>query len=158
MPPADHNPNMNLADKYITMRTFASGDRVQYVCDVGYVSAGGRRSRTCKDGTWTRLPLKCERKNWCISLHSSLCVKLSKCLLHSRAAGRSGIVYTCLLCLLICFPENAVVHVYLAPLFCLFNLRTLACQGLKVEYSSSVSVEIISAQLHGMERRTLNTN
>ncbi|XP_026224796.1 C4b-binding protein alpha chain-like isoform X2 [Anabas testudineus] len=62
VPPADHNPNMNLADKYITMRTFASGDRVQYVCDVGYVSAGGRRSRTCKDGTWTRLPLKCERK------------------------------------------------------------------------------------------------
>lgn len=68
VPPAFHNPNMNLADKYITMTSFASGDRVQYVCDVGYVPAGGRRYRTCKDGKWTPLHLKCERKNFCIPL------------------------------------------------------------------------------------------
>ncbi|XP_058498585.1 membrane cofactor protein-like [Solea solea] len=62
VPPAVGNSNSNLADKYITMTSFASGDRVQFACDVGYVSAGGSRYRTCNNGKWTPLRLKCERK------------------------------------------------------------------------------------------------
>lgn len=55
--------NANLADKYITMTSFASGDRVHYMCDVGYVQAGGSRYRTCNNGKWSPLVLKCECKN-----------------------------------------------------------------------------------------------
>lgn len=55
--------NSNLADRYITMKSFASGDRVQYVCDVGYISAGGSRYRKCVDGKWTPLHLRCERRD-----------------------------------------------------------------------------------------------
>ncbi|XP_071332929.1 complement receptor type 1-like [Trachinotus anak] len=54
--------NTNLADKYITKTSFASGDRVHYVCNVGYVQAGGSRYRMCKDGKWTPLYLICARK------------------------------------------------------------------------------------------------
>ncbi|XP_040908788.1 complement component receptor 1-like protein isoform X2 [Toxotes jaculatrix] len=61
-PPTIKNSNANLADKYITMTSFTSGDRVQYVCDVGYNQVGGSRYRTCKDGKWTPLFLKCEPK------------------------------------------------------------------------------------------------
>ncbi|XP_049921778.1 complement receptor type 1 isoform X1 [Epinephelus moara] len=56
------NSNANLANKYITMTSFASGDRVHYVCDVGYVQAGGSRYRSCMNGKWTPLWLRCERK------------------------------------------------------------------------------------------------
>ncbi|XP_019951886.2 complement component receptor 1-like protein isoform X1 [Paralichthys olivaceus] len=56
------NSNANLADKYITMTTFASGNRVQYTCDVGYAPTGGSRYRTCRNGKWTPLFLKCEPK------------------------------------------------------------------------------------------------
>ncbi|XP_029291630.1 sushi, von Willebrand factor type A, EGF and pentraxin domain-containing protein 1-like [Cottoperca gobio] len=54
--------NVNLADKYITKTSFKSGDRVLYVCDVGYTQAGGSRYRSCIKGMWTPLMLKCERK------------------------------------------------------------------------------------------------
>ncbi|XP_070695266.1 complement receptor type 1-like isoform X2 [Pempheris klunzingeri] len=54
--------NANLADKYITMTSFASGDKVHYVCDVGYIQAGGSSYRRCIKGKWTPLWLKCERK------------------------------------------------------------------------------------------------
>lgn len=54
--------NSNLADGYIAMKSFASGDRVHYVCDVGYVQEGGSRYRRCVDGKWTPLHLRCERK------------------------------------------------------------------------------------------------
>ncbi|XP_040008374.1 complement receptor type 1-like [Xiphias gladius] len=62
VPPIISNSNANLADKYITLTSFASGDRVHYTCDVGYIQAGGSRYRTCKDGKWTPLFLKCEPK------------------------------------------------------------------------------------------------
>ncbi|KAM7411593.1 hypothetical protein PAMA_021536 [Pampus argenteus] len=55
--------NANLADKYITKTSFASGDRVHYTCDVGYIQVGGSRYRSCKDGKWTPLLLKCELKS-----------------------------------------------------------------------------------------------
>uniref|UniRef100_A0A3B5QPM4 Complement receptor type 1-like n=1 Tax=Xiphophorus maculatus TaxID=8083 RepID=A0A3B5QPM4_XIPMA len=54
--------NANLADKYITMTSFSSGDKVYYRCDVGYTPAGGSRIRKCDNGKWTPLKLKCERK------------------------------------------------------------------------------------------------
>ncbi|XP_042346972.1 LOW QUALITY PROTEIN: CUB and sushi domain-containing protein 3-like [Plectropomus leopardus] len=56
------NSNANLANKYITKTSFASGDRVHYVCDVGYIQAGGSRYRSCINGEWSPLRLKCERK------------------------------------------------------------------------------------------------
>lgn len=70
MPPAVRNANADLADKYILMTTFASGARVHYVCDVGYMPAGGSKYRTCGNGKWTSLRLKCERKNFFISSQS----------------------------------------------------------------------------------------
>lgn len=58
-PPA--GKNSNVADGYVAVKSFASGDRVQYVCDVGYAQAGGSRYRKCVDGKWTSLRLRCER-------------------------------------------------------------------------------------------------
>lgn len=69
--------NANLADKYITMTAFASGDRVHYVCDVGYIQAGGSRYRKCVEGRWTPLLLRCERENFSSPLH---CLKLQQML------------------------------------------------------------------------------
>ncbi|XP_054902189.1 C4b-binding protein alpha chain [Poeciliopsis prolifica] len=54
--------NANLADKYITMTSFSSGDKISYKCDVGYTPVGGSRIRICDNGKWTPLKLKCERK------------------------------------------------------------------------------------------------
>uniref|UniRef100_A0A3P9NH90 Complement receptor type 1-like n=1 Tax=Poecilia reticulata TaxID=8081 RepID=A0A3P9NH90_POERE len=54
--------NANLADKYITMTSFSSGDKVYYSCDVGHTPMGGSRIRTCDNGKWTPLKLRCERK------------------------------------------------------------------------------------------------
>lgn len=64
VPVTNGNSNANLADKYITKTSFASGDQVHYVCDVGYVQAGGSRYRSCIRGKWSPLLLKCERKNF----------------------------------------------------------------------------------------------
>ncbi|KAM4610366.1 complement receptor type 2 isoform 2-T2 [Polymixia lowei] len=55
--------NAHLADSYTAMTSFNSGDKVFYMCDVGYVRAGGISSRKCLDGKWTALQLKCERKS-----------------------------------------------------------------------------------------------
>lgn len=56
------NSNADLADKYITVASFAPGDRVRYVCDEGYVAAGGSRYRRCLHGEWTPLLMRCQRK------------------------------------------------------------------------------------------------
>ncbi|XP_035996043.1 complement receptor type 1 isoform X1 [Fundulus heteroclitus] len=61
-PLAASSSNANLADKYITMTTFSSGDKVHYSCNVGYTAAGGSRTRMCDNGRWTPLRLRCERK------------------------------------------------------------------------------------------------
>ncbi|KAK2897395.1 membrane cofactor protein [Channa argus] len=55
-------PNLHPADKYITMTSFASGDRIHYVCEVGYSPAGGSKYSTCTEGKWTPVYLKCQRK------------------------------------------------------------------------------------------------
>uniref|UniRef100_A0A3Q1ETE5 Complement receptor type 1-like n=1 Tax=Acanthochromis polyacanthus TaxID=80966 RepID=A0A3Q1ETE5_9TELE len=52
------NSNANLADKYITMTSFPSGDKVYYTCDVGYTPVGGSKVRFCRNGKWTPLRLK----------------------------------------------------------------------------------------------------
>uniref|UniRef100_A0A3B4GTR2 Complement receptor type 1-like n=1 Tax=Pundamilia nyererei TaxID=303518 RepID=A0A3B4GTR2_9CICH len=62
VPPAVSNSNVHLADRFITKTSFFSGQKVYYNCDVGYVAAGGRKSRLCNNGKWTPLKLKCERK------------------------------------------------------------------------------------------------
>ncbi|XP_005926276.1 complement receptor type 1 isoform X1 [Haplochromis burtoni] len=62
VPPAVSNSNVHLADRFITKTSFFSGQKVYYNCDVGYVAAGGRKSRLCNNGKWTPLRLKCERK------------------------------------------------------------------------------------------------
>uniref|UniRef100_A0A3Q3WSH2 Sushi domain-containing protein n=1 Tax=Mola mola TaxID=94237 RepID=A0A3Q3WSH2_MOLML len=46
---------------YASLTSFAPGDRVYYVCGVGY-AAGGSRYRECRRGRWTRLLLRCTRK------------------------------------------------------------------------------------------------
>ncbi|XP_074537345.1 complement receptor type 1-like isoform X3 [Halichoeres trimaculatus] len=63
VPEITRNSKANLADKYITKTSFSSGDRVQYVCDVGYIPAGGSRYRRCNQGKWSPLRLKCERRS-----------------------------------------------------------------------------------------------
>ncbi|XP_029012119.1 complement receptor type 1-like isoform X2 [Betta splendens] len=62
VPPAAPNSNAVLTDKYIVMTSFPSGTRVQYMCGAGYVAAGGSRYRMCRNGRWSGLNLKCERK------------------------------------------------------------------------------------------------
>ncbi|XP_041654951.1 complement receptor type 1 [Cheilinus undulatus] len=61
VPQVSENSNANLADKYIMMTSFSSGDKVYYMCDIGYVAAGGSRYRRCSEGKWSPLRLKCER-------------------------------------------------------------------------------------------------
>ncbi|XP_047451330.1 complement receptor type 1-like [Mugil cephalus] len=51
-----------LADRYITKTSFSSGEKVYFTCDIGHAPAGGSRGRMCKNGKWTPLTLKCERK------------------------------------------------------------------------------------------------
>lgn len=63
-PVTTRESNANLADKYLMMKSFASGYRVHYTCDVGYIQAGGSRYRKCVDGKWTPLLLRCQRKNF----------------------------------------------------------------------------------------------
>uniref|UniRef100_A0A3B4V712 Sushi domain-containing protein n=1 Tax=Seriola dumerili TaxID=41447 RepID=A0A3B4V712_SERDU len=62
VPQTTSNSKATLADKYITQTSFASGERVYYMCNVGYIRARGSRYRMCKDGEWTRLFLKCRPK------------------------------------------------------------------------------------------------
>ncbi|XP_038138593.1 complement receptor type 1 isoform X1 [Cyprinodon tularosa] len=61
-PPTVSSSNANLIDRYITMTSFSSGDKVYYTCNVGYTPVGGSRTRICASGKWTPLKLKCERK------------------------------------------------------------------------------------------------
>ncbi|CAJ1084791.1 complement receptor type 1-like isoform X1 [Xyrichtys novacula] len=58
--PDNKNSNAKLAEKYITKTSFSSGERVHYVCDIGYNMAGGSRYRRCSKGKWSPLRLKCE--------------------------------------------------------------------------------------------------
>ncbi|CAG6021704.1 unnamed protein product [Menidia menidia] len=60
-PPPARDPHAHLADKYITMASFSSGDRVYYMCEVGYFPAGGSKMRMCNNGKWTELKMNCER-------------------------------------------------------------------------------------------------
>lgn len=55
--------NASPADKYFKIKTFASGDRVHYVCNIGYIPSRGSRYRMCDNGKWTPITLKCERRS-----------------------------------------------------------------------------------------------
>ncbi|XP_029974043.1 complement receptor type 1-like [Salarias fasciatus] len=61
-PPPAGDSHASLADKYTGRTSFSSGEKVYYVCDVGYAPAVGSRTRLCSDGEWTPLRLQCERK------------------------------------------------------------------------------------------------
>uniref|UniRef100_A0A3P8WLJ9 Complement receptor type 1-like n=1 Tax=Cynoglossus semilaevis TaxID=244447 RepID=A0A3P8WLJ9_CYNSE len=61
-PAAIKNSNADLTEKYMMRKTFSSGDQVQYMCNVGYAPAGGSSYRTCRNGKWTGLFMRCERK------------------------------------------------------------------------------------------------
>ncbi|KAL6119245.1 uncharacterized protein ACO6RY_03861 [Pungitius sinensis] len=61
-PVTGRHSNADLADRFFGTESFAPGDRVHYVCDVGHVRAGGSKYRTCVEGKWTPLLLRCERK------------------------------------------------------------------------------------------------
>ncbi|XP_072223736.1 complement receptor type 2 isoform X2 [Leuresthes tenuis] len=61
-PPAVSSSHANLADKYITKTSFSSGEKVYYMCDVGYFPTAGSKGRMCLNGKWTQLTLKCELK------------------------------------------------------------------------------------------------
>merc|ERR1712002_831809 len=56
-------PNMDLKGNDILLQSFPHGTRVTFVCDVGYVSAGGSPSITCTNGSWSPVRLKCEKFN-----------------------------------------------------------------------------------------------
>lgn len=62
VPQTFNNFNAHLADRFTTKTSFSSGEKVYYMCDVGYTPAGGRKSRICNNGKWTPLSLKCQRK------------------------------------------------------------------------------------------------
>uniref|UniRef100_A0A8C9XX27 Sushi domain-containing protein n=1 Tax=Sander lucioperca TaxID=283035 RepID=A0A8C9XX27_SANLU len=55
--------NMGLKGDDILLQTFPEGKKVTFVCNNGYVTAGGSPSITCTAGNWTTLMLKCERYN-----------------------------------------------------------------------------------------------
>lgn len=55
-------PNMNLKDDDILLQAFPDGIKVTFVCDIGYISAGGSGVITCKAGEWSPIMLKCESK------------------------------------------------------------------------------------------------
>ncbi|XP_047435607.1 sushi, von Willebrand factor type A, EGF and pentraxin domain-containing protein 1-like isoform X2 [Mugil cephalus] len=57
------NPNTRLSDANILLQTFPDGTQVSFVCEVGYLRAGGSPQITCTAGVWSTLMLKCERKN-----------------------------------------------------------------------------------------------
>ncbi|XP_059189829.1 complement receptor type 1-like [Centropristis striata] len=63
VPATIQNSNANIADRYMKETSFPSGTKVSYVCDIGYVASGGFRVRMCKNGEWSPLLLKCERKS-----------------------------------------------------------------------------------------------
>ncbi|XP_040009041.1 complement receptor type 1-like isoform X8 [Xiphias gladius] len=56
-------PTMSLKDADIVKETFSDGTSLNVVCTVGYQSAGGSATITCSSGNWSRVLLKCERKN-----------------------------------------------------------------------------------------------
>uniref|UniRef100_A0A672ZG62 Sushi domain-containing protein n=1 Tax=Sphaeramia orbicularis TaxID=375764 RepID=A0A672ZG62_9TELE len=64
VPLTNPRSNSHLADKFLTRMYFASGERVHYMCDIGYGQVGGSRYRRCTNGNWSPLLLKCERR-WC---------------------------------------------------------------------------------------------
>ncbi|XP_044206689.1 membrane cofactor protein-like isoform X7 [Thunnus albacares] len=47
----------------INSQTYQPGSKVTFECEIGYVTAGGSKTITCTDGSWSPLNLKCERKN-----------------------------------------------------------------------------------------------
>ncbi|KAM3616945.1 uncharacterized protein V6R79_000095 [Siganus canaliculatus] len=63
VPLVTRNSHTILPDKYATKSSFASGEKVYYLCEIGYVPAGGSRYRRCVEGKWTTLRLRCELKS-----------------------------------------------------------------------------------------------
>ncbi|XP_071750645.1 complement receptor type 2 [Centroberyx gerrardi] len=63
VPVTINKSNAHLADSYITMTSFSSGDQVRYMCEVGYAQVGGSGYRRCNNGQWTPLLMRCERKS-----------------------------------------------------------------------------------------------
>ncbi|KAM9342652.1 complement receptor type 1-like [Pholidichthys leucotaenia] len=63
VPPTSMDLNANLADRFITRTSFSSGEKVYYMCNVGYTAVGGSRVRQCQNGNWTPVSLKCKRRS-----------------------------------------------------------------------------------------------
>lgn len=55
-------PNVMLLSKYDGPKSFSAGSKIYYKCHVGYVPAKGYKYRTCKQGRWSPLKLRCKRK------------------------------------------------------------------------------------------------
>lgn len=53
---------MVLNDDSILLQTFPNGNKVTFVCEVGYETAGGSGTITCEGGNWSPVRLKCESK------------------------------------------------------------------------------------------------
>uniref|UniRef100_A0A665W3T0 Sushi domain-containing protein n=2 Tax=Echeneis naucrates TaxID=173247 RepID=A0A665W3T0_ECHNA len=62
VPPNVYSSHADLADEYITRKSFAEGERVAYACNTGY-TPNGSKFRTCKNGKWTPLYLTCKRRS-----------------------------------------------------------------------------------------------
>ncbi|XP_048839322.1 complement receptor type 2-like isoform X2 [Brienomyrus brachyistius] len=60
-PPASY-PNMHPIGIDLAQRLFPPKSRVAYQCAIGYMRTLGTRISECKDGHWTRIYMKCQRK------------------------------------------------------------------------------------------------
>ncbi|KAI4801028.1 hypothetical protein KUCAC02_006188 [Chaenocephalus aceratus] len=54
--------NMGLKGDDILLESFPDGKKVAFVCDVGFVAAGGSASVTCTAGSWSALMMTCDKK------------------------------------------------------------------------------------------------
>ncbi|XP_036390275.1 complement receptor type 2-like isoform X2 [Megalops cyprinoides] len=59
----EHHPNTKLQDQYVNKNVYGDDEIARYICVSGYYRASGSPAVRCLKGKWTKLKLKCERKN-----------------------------------------------------------------------------------------------
>ncbi|XP_068162429.1 complement receptor type 1 isoform X2 [Antennarius striatus] len=61
-PPPEY-PHVRLEGRFTAKQTFDRGDKVYYNCPEDSTPATGVRAAQCRDGTWTKVTLKCEKRS-----------------------------------------------------------------------------------------------
>ncbi|XP_031442839.1 complement factor H-like isoform X2 [Clupea harengus] len=61
--PTELDNNVILSDEAVVQNEFPDGSVVKLECDNGYVPEEGNNTITCDSGSWTKVELRCTRKN-----------------------------------------------------------------------------------------------